>query len=142
MGPVRRETVDLSNFPDLVVIYLGMRVRKLSGIKPILGFGPRISRSVEARPDGLLLHEAVVYSLVPPRVGMRQVWRDLDSLERWTRSKPHADWWRQYLVGLMKVAPIRPARGHLFSARGRLHLSGEAAPRSAVAEEELYPQGE
>ncbi|HBZ68804.1 MAG TPA: DUF4188 domain-containing protein [Deltaproteobacteria bacterium] len=169
MKPVRRETVDLSNFPDLVVIYLGMRVRKPSGIKTILGFGPRISRSVEARPDGLLLHESLVYSLFPPHVGMRQVWRDFESLERWTRSKPHADWWRQYLrnsggtsfwhetyrmrggieavyidlpkpVGLMNLAPIRPARGHLFSARGRLHLSGEGVPRPAVAEEDLYPE--
>ncbi len=52
MGPAKRETVDLSNFSDLVVIYLGMRVRTLSGIKTPLGFGPRISPSVEARPDG------------------------------------------------------------------------------------------
>ena len=167
MGSVRRETVDLSSFPDLIVIYLGMRVRTLEGIKTILGFGPRISRSAEARPDGLLLHETLVYSLFPPHVGMRQVWRDFESLERWTRSKPHADWWRQYLrnsggtgfwhetyrmrggieavyidlpqpVGLMNVAPIRPARGQMFSARGRLDLPREAAARPEVAEEELY----
>ena len=28
---VQRTTVDLSKFPDLVVIYLGMRVRSLRG---------------------------------------------------------------------------------------------------------------
>jgi|GEM_PF-3127539 len=73
MGLVKRETVDLSSFSDLVVVCLGMRVRALAGIKTILGFGPRISRSAEARPDALLLHEALVYSLLPPQVGMRQV---------------------------------------------------------------------
>jgi hypothetical protein len=30
---VNRRTVDLSGFPDLVVIYLGMRVNVLAGIK-------------------------------------------------------------------------------------------------------------
>ncbi len=39
----RRETVDLSRYPDLVLIYLGMRVNTITGIKPLLGFGPRIS---------------------------------------------------------------------------------------------------
>jgi len=31
--PVNRQTVDLSAFPDLVVIYLGMRVRTIRGTK-------------------------------------------------------------------------------------------------------------
>lgn len=164
---MKRETVDLSSFPDLVVIYLGMRVRTLAGIRTILGFGPRISRSAQARPEGLLLHEGLIYSLFPPHVGMRQVWRDFDSLERWTRSEPHADWWRQYLrnsggtgfwhetyrmrggieavyidlpkpVGLMNVAPIRPARGAMFSARGRLDLPVKAVAKPPVEEQELY----
>ena len=39
---VNRQTVDLSGFPNLVVIYLGMRVNRLTGIKTLLGFGPRI----------------------------------------------------------------------------------------------------
>ena len=167
MGSVKRETVDLSGFPDLVVIFLGMRVRTLPGLKTILGFGPRISSSAQAQPDGLLLHEPLIYSLFPPHVGMRQVWRDFESLERWTRSTPHADWWRQYLrdtggtgfwhetyrmrggieavyidlpkpVGLMNVAPIRPARGPMFSARGRLDLPITSAAKPAVEESELY----
>jgi hypothetical protein len=33
-------TVDLSAYPDLVVIYLGMRVRALPGIETLLGLGP------------------------------------------------------------------------------------------------------
>jgi hypothetical protein len=28
---------------------------------------------------------------------MRQYWRDIDSLERWTRSEPHQRWWRDFL---------------------------------------------
>ena len=38
---VERKTVDLSPFPDLVVIYLGMRVNALTGFKTLFGFGPR-----------------------------------------------------------------------------------------------------
>ena len=33
---VERKTVDLSPFPDLVVIYLGMRVNALTGVKTLL----------------------------------------------------------------------------------------------------------
>src|ERR1700722_15626405 len=53
---VNRQTVDLSKFPDLVVIYLGMRVNRITGIKTLLGFGPRISASVAAQAEGLLRH--------------------------------------------------------------------------------------
>ena len=35
--------------------------------------------------------------MFPPHLGMRQYWRDLDSLERWTRSEPHRRWWQQFL---------------------------------------------
>jgi hypothetical protein len=37
---VDRRTVDLSGYPDLVVIYLGMRVNTLAGLKTLIGFGP------------------------------------------------------------------------------------------------------
>ena len=72
MSNVSRKTVDLSQYPDLVVIYLGMRVNALTGMETLLGFGPKISRAVDAKPDGLLLHEAIVFSLFPPHTGMRQ----------------------------------------------------------------------
>ena len=39
-----------------------------------------IAKSVANQPDGLLLHEPIVYSLFPPHAGMRQYWRDLPSL--------------------------------------------------------------
>ena len=83
---VERRTVNLSAYPDLVIIYLGMRVNRITGIRTLLGFGPRISSSAAAQPDGLLRHETIIYSLFPMHVGMRQYWRDANSLLEWTRS--------------------------------------------------------
>ncbi|WP_051024519.1 phenylacetaldoxime dehydratase family protein [Nocardia aobensis] len=147
---VNRLTADLSGYPDLVVIYLGMRVRTPRGMLRLLGLGPKLYRSHHDRPDGLLRHEDIIWSLFPPHWGARQYWRDLDSLERWTRSQPHRDWWQRFLrdsggtgfwheayflrggidtmyddmttpTGLGAVAPTRAMRGPLFSARGRAH---------------------
>ena len=162
-GRPKRETVDLSNYPDLVVIYLGMRVNAFTGFKTLIGFGPKISSAVEAKPEGLLLHENMLYS--PRHLGMRQYWRDFESLERWSRSEPHRLWWQQFLrdsggtgfwhetyllrggmeavyldmktpVGMMRFAPVNTARGAMFSARKRAGLAGEAP--SAVTEQEFY----
>jgi Domain of unknown function (DUF4188) len=94
---VNRRTVDLSSFPNLVVIYLGMRVNRLTGWKTLFGFGPRISESAAAQPDGLLLHEWMIHSLFPVHVGMRQYWRDMESLLAWSRSEPHREWWKTFL---------------------------------------------
>lgn len=148
-----RETVDLDEYPDLVVIYLGMRVQSARGLRTLLRTGPRIQRSVAARPDGLLRHENLLLSLVPPHAGMRQYWRDFDALERWARSEPHRGWWSELLadpggtgfwhetyfvrggmeaiyleldrdpIGLGTFAPRQPARKSMFSARNRVGLS-------------------
>ena len=48
---VNRQTVDLSAYPNLVVIYLGMRVNAPTGIKTLLGFGPKISKSFRPTPN-------------------------------------------------------------------------------------------
>jgi hypothetical protein len=161
----KRETVDLSQFPDLVVIYLGMRVNTWTGVKTLLGFGPKISQSVEAKPDGLLLHENLLYSL--RHLGMRQYWRDFEALEAWSRSEPHRNWWQSYLrdsggtgfwhetyfrrggveavyvdmktpTGFSAFAPVQQAKGAMFSARKRAGLSGETALKAAVSESEFY----
>jgi hypothetical protein len=71
-APVNRRTVDLSQYPDLVVVYLCMRVNRITGLKTLFGFGPRISKSVADQPDGLLRHENFVFSLFPMHAGMRQ----------------------------------------------------------------------
>ena len=96
-GRVERQTVDLSAFPDLVVIYLGMRVNAWTGVKTLVGLGPQIRNSVDQKPDGLLLHENFIMSVIPLHLGMRQYWRDFDALEAWSRSPPHRDWWRDFL---------------------------------------------
>jgi hypothetical protein len=160
----KRETVDLDQYPDLVVIYLGMRVNTFAGIKTLLGFGPKISQSVAAQPDGLLLHETVFFSL--RHLGMRQYWRDFESLEAWSRSEPHRIWWQQFLrdrggagfwheayfrrggmeavyvdmepTGFARFAPVKPATGTMFSARKRIGRPGEAAIAEAVQEREIY----
>jgi hypothetical protein len=161
-----RTTVDLSQYPDLVVIYLGMRAKSLRGFKTLMSFGPKIRKSVEAKPDGLLLHENMLFSLVPPHFGMRQYWRDFDALERWARTLPHLEWWQTFLrdrggtgfwhetyprrgevesiyidmppVGMAKFAPETQARGSMFSARRRLGLRTGDEPPSGIPEEELY----
>ena len=51
---IDRRTVDLSEYPNLVVIYLGLRVRKFAGIKRLFGLGPQIAKAGQARPEGLL----------------------------------------------------------------------------------------
>jgi hypothetical protein len=166
MAKVTRQTVDLSAFPDLVVIYLGMRVNAWVGLKTLFGLGPRIKNSVDQKPDGLLLHENFILSLTPPHLGMRQYWRDFDTLEAWSRSTPHREWWRKFLrssdgtgfwheayfmrggmeavyddmpirLGFGQFAPLEPARGPMFSARSRAKLQGEPAA-AVVQEAEFY----
>lgn len=97
MIAISRQTVDLSPYPDLIVIYLGMRAHSFRGLLSLVKIGPQIQRAVDAHPDGLLRHEQVFFSLVPPHVGMRQYWRDFESLEKWTRDLPHLSWWKDFL---------------------------------------------
>jgi len=154
MPKVNRVTVDLDQYPNLVVIYLGMRVNSLRGLKTLIKMGPRIQAAVDAKPDGLLLHEQIIFSLFPPHAGMRQYWRDFQALENWARSMPHQEWWKNFVrdsggtgfwhetyfrqggmeaiyddmpspIGLMQFARNVPARGPMFSARKRAHLPGE-----------------
>ena len=167
MAKVNRRTVDLSAYPDLVVVYLGMRVNAFAGLKRLLGLGPQIADSVKAKPDGLLLHEDMILSLFPLHVGMRQYWRDFESLERWTRSEPHRQRWKTFLrdsggtgfwhetyalrggfeaiyddlpqpIGMMKFAPLLPARGGIFSARQRLAREGSESSPAPALETDLY----
>jgi len=148
MAKVERRTVDLSAYPDLVVIYLGMRVQSIRGLKTVLTMGPKIAAAVEAKPEGLLLHESLLFSVIPPHAGMRQYWRNFELLEAWARSLPHQGWWQNFvrdsggtgfwhetyfmrggmeavyddvkpLPGFGQFAPVRPAEGPMFSARNR-----------------------
>jgi len=154
---ITRQTVDLSSFPDLVVIYLGMKVRSPRGLLTVLRFGPRISSAVAAKPDGLLLHEPFVFSIFPLHVGMRQYWRDFDALETWARALPHQKWWQDFVKdtggtgfwhetyfirggmeaiyddmngprGFSSFAPVQIAEGAMFSARQRLRRKEKMQP--------------
>ena len=87
---------------------------------------------------------------------MRWYWKDFESMEAWTRSPPHREWWQNFLknsagtgfwhetycmrggieaiyddlehapVGLGAFAPKLPARARKFSSRERLTLEGAA----------------
>jgi len=143
---VKRSTVDLAPYPDLVIMYLGLSLRRPRGILTILKFLRRIRGAVAQKPDGLLLHEIIF--LPPWTFGMRQYWRDFDSLEAWAGAPPHRDWWKEYLLdakgtglwhetyfmhggveaiydnvgaptGLTSFAEVVPAEGSLFNARMR-----------------------
>lgn len=127
-----------------------------------MALGPQIQKSVESKPEGLLAHESVFYSLFPLHVGMRQYWRDFASLEAWTRTGFHRGWWKDFLrdsagtgfwhetyfarggmeaiyddiprpLGFTQFAPAHEAKGSMFAARQRLGLPG--APVPAVVEE-------
>lgn len=162
---VNRRTVDLSGYPDLVVIYLGMRVNRITGMKTLMGFGPKISSSASSKPEGLLHHETLFYSIFPMHFGIRQYWRDPESLLSWTRSDPHRKWWQDFLrdsggtgfwhetyfrrggieavyadvpqpVGLMGFAPVVAARGPMFGAAARAQKEFSGKP--VLTEQELY----
>jgi hypothetical protein len=162
---VKRQTVDLSAYPDLVVIYLGMRVNKMRGLGKLLAIGPQIQKSVAQKPEGLLLHDFMLLSLFPPHVGMRQYWRDFASLEAWTRTGLHRGWWKDFLrdsggtgfwhetyfmrggmeaiyddlpspIGFLQFAPAHEAKGSMFGARQRLGLQGQP-PVAVVDEQQL-----
>ena len=92
-----RTTVDLSAYPDLVVIYLGMRVEAPRGYETLQALHPQIQATVESGPDGLLLHQTLTYSQEPLHIGMRQYWRDFESLEAWSLALPHKQWWTDFL---------------------------------------------
>jgi hypothetical protein len=164
---IDRVTVDLESYPEMVVVYLGMRVRRLRGVLRLAGLGPQIHKSSEGRPDGLLHHEEFIWSLFPLHAGIRQYWRDYDSLERWTRSEPHRNWWRDFFkdargtgfwhetylvggraeavydgvgkpIGFACFAPRRSARGAKFSSRQRAGRAGPQVAAPVVAEADLY----
>jgi hypothetical protein len=166
---VNRETVDLAEYPDLVVIYLGMKVTAFRGIKTLLGLGPQIDKEGAKQPEGLLHYENnIIFSLFPLHIGMRWYWKDFESMETWARSGKHKQWWIDFVkdsggtafwhetytmnggieaiyddvetpLGLKVFAPSVPAKGSLFSARGRTKLGGNApATPEGVSEQDEY----
>ena len=149
-----RRSVDLSPYPGLVVVYLGYRVAGLRGVFSLLRLRPGLDAVKRDPPDGLLLHEDMMFGLLHP--GFRQYWRDLESLEAFTRSPRHAAWWRDFgrdtggggiwhesyrlgggmegiysnvpAIGFGRFAPERAPVGAAQGARGRLDGAVAATP--------------
>jgi hypothetical protein len=141
-----RRSVDLSHYPDLVVIYLGYRVGGLRSLRALMGMGRGLAALQRDPPDGLLLHEGLFWGWRHP--GFRQYWRDFESLEAFTRAPRHAGWWRDFMrdsqgggiwhetyrmrggveaiyagmppLGLARFAPARQPVGPFMSARQRV----------------------
>jgi len=142
---------DLAACPKLVVINLGHAEYAWRGLPTVLRLRSEIHKALGQPPDGLLLHESFYFSFLPLRIGLRQYWRDFDSLERWTRSFPHHQWWKEFArdgqgtgfwyetylvesgvegihdgmpesVGLLHFAPSAPPAGKRLFALRRLGL--------------------
>ncbi|GAB4033916.1 monooxygenase family protein [Spirosoma gilvum] len=165
MKPIQL-AADLAEYPNLVVIYLGMTHSSFKGLRAMMKLGPQIQKAVEAKPDGLLQHEQFFFSLLPLHLGMRQYWRDFESMERWTRSLPHQTWWKDFLkdpqgtrfwheaycmkggmegvylnidsIGFLQFAPNVAKKGGMFSSRDRLNLKSETPmPAPVYTENDL-----
>jgi hypothetical protein len=92
-------------------------------------------------------------------------------LERWSRSEPHMQWWKNFLrdsggtgfwhetyfrrseieaiyddigipMGLSAFAPAAIARGPMFSARTRLGVQGSETVSTPLSEAELYGESQ
>ena len=141
-----RRSVDLSGYPDLVVIYLGYRATNLKGAGDLLRIGRGLRSLQKTPPAGLLSHENLWFGFMHP--GFRQYWRDFDSLEAFTKAPQHAAWWRGFArsaggggiwhetyrlrggmeaiyagippIGLASFAPERAPTGGFNSARQRV----------------------
>lgn len=163
---LKRETVDLTAYPNMVVIYLGMRMTAWQGLKTLIGLGPQIDKAGAESPEGLLHYEnAIIFSFFPLHIGMRWYWKDFESMEKWTRSGIHKQWWVKFLkdqggtgfwhetyfmkggmesiyanlpndVGFKAFAPVEEAKGSMFSARNRSSsLSGDSPTPPASTSE-------
>ena len=91
--PTRR-SVDLSPYPDLVVIYLGYRAASLRGLPSLLTIGWGLRRIRRSPPPGLLTQDTFMFG--PLHIGFRQYWADMTSLQAFTRAPQHAAWWASF----------------------------------------------
>lgn len=154
--PPLRETVDLSQYPDLVVIDLGFQVRRWAGIPALLRIGKGLGEIARTPPPGLLFSRRMLIAW--NHVGIRQYWSDQASLLSFTKAQPHAGWWREFLAdtagsgfwheacfaaggmesvyinmpqrtGFAAFAPVVVPVGPLMTARDRLNVDREARHR-------------
>jgi len=89
-----RRTVDLSPYPDLVMILLGFRLRSLRAVPTFFRLGRGFAEIARHPPEGLLASDNFLFGW--NHLGIRQYWRDMETLSRFTRTSPHAGWWGRY----------------------------------------------
>ena len=148
----RRETVDLADYPELIVVILGFKLRRLRALPAMMRIGKGLAEIRKDPPDGLLAEDGMLFGW--NHVGFRKYWRDRSALGRFTRSDPHAGWWRDVRelsagagfwhetyhargdvealyagmpgpVGLQRFAPERHPVGPFMTARARIQGGGE-----------------
>jgi hypothetical protein len=106
---VNHRAVDLSQYPNLVVIYLGMRVNRLTGLKT------QWWKSFLRDSAGTgFWHETYLMT-----GGMEAIYDDVP--------EP---------IDFMKFAPVLTARGPMFGAAARSHRASVGEP--VLSESELY----
>jgi hypothetical protein len=79
-GAISRRAANLDVYPHLVVIHLGMRVCSWRGLRTVLRLRSEMRKAVTQNPGDLLGHESFDFSLLPLHIGLRQYWRDFESL--------------------------------------------------------------
>lgn len=98
MSKYERLTVDLKEYPDLIVIYLGMQAVAPHGLITLVRTIRDVRKMLKTEPEGLLRHENTVtlngFFSLSMSFGFRQYWRNFDDLEHWARKSVHAEWWR------------------------------------------------
>ncbi|HKY81668.1 MAG TPA: DUF4188 domain-containing protein [Sphingobium sp.] len=155
-----RETVDLSDYPDLVVIDLGFRISRFAAIPALLRIGKGLREIARTPPPGVLGSRRMLIAW--NHLGIRQYWADQDSLLAFTRRQPHAGWWRDFLsdtqggsgfwheacfaaggmesvyinmperTGFASFAPVVAPVGPLMTARDRLAADRDARTVSSA----------
>ncbi len=132
-----RTSVDLSGFPDLVVIYLGYRVKSIRALPQLMRLGRGLQTLRQTGADGLLAHERVSYSLL--HQGFRQYWRDFESLEAFTKAAAHMGWWRDFARhphygGIWhETYRLRGGMEAIYSGMPQIGLASFAPPLDPVA---------
>ena len=142
MTPVDRRTVDLSAYPDLLVVILGMRVNAWTGLKRLLGLGPQIAKSARAKPTVCCFMRFSILAVSATRgnapiLARFRIAGTLDTFRttprRWRnflRDSGGTGFWHETYsmrggieaiyddmavpVGMMKFAPLIAARGSCF----------------------------
>ncbi len=138
MAAVQRFAVDMRGYPELVVVYLGMKIISWRGLGGFFRTGRGITQAVASRPDGLLAHEFLLFG--PLHIGMRQYWRDLDALEAFTRAQPHKGWWASFAADPAGTAVWHEAYRMSGGMEG-IYLNMQGKPGLASFAPKLDPVG-